>query len=257
MTDFGTAQWYDAAMKGEILRRAPHATILDLSHDVPRQSVEQGAFLLHCAVDSFPQRTIFTCVVDPGVGTDRRTLVGWVWEFGFVGPDNGLVTPLLERSWGTHELHEIKAPTFRNERVSKTFHGRDVFAPAAARLFLGDDPRMAGPRVVDPIRLPPMKASVEGEKIIGKVMTIDHFGNAITNIDQDRFEERLANAPFELGLKGIKIFEIRPTFKGAIPGQPLAYWGSSRYLEVAVNLGSVAESFLINAGDPVWITQRP
>ena len=109
MSDFGAEHWYDAAMKGEILSRAPHAVILDLSHEVPRHSVEQAAFLLHCALDSFPRQTIFCCVVDPGVGSTRGTLVGWVGDWGFVGPDNGLVSPMLDLAGDKVELHEIKS----------------------------------------------------------------------------------------------------------------------------------------------------
>ncbi len=253
MTDFGTKHWYDAAMKGEILRRAPQAMILDLSHEVPRQSIEQGAFLLHCAVDSFPRRTIFLCVVDPGVGSERRTLVGWVGEFGFVGPDNGLATPLLDRSGGSVELHEIKSPTFRNPMVSATFHGRDLFAPAAARLLLGDDPRMAGPRVVDPVKLPSFMAREENGKILGKVMMLDHFGNAVTNIDQGRFEAWMSQAPFDLSVRDLRLRQAEKTYRGKPVGEPLCYWGSSRYLEIAVNFGSAAEVYQIQTGDPVTI----
>ncbi len=254
MTDYGTAQWYDAALKGEILSRAPHASVIDLSHDVPRHAVEQGAFLLHCAANSFPKRTIFLCVVDPGVGSERKTLVGWAGEFGFVGPDNGLITPLLERAGQEFELHEIKAPLFRNDRVSATFHGRDLFAPAAARLFLGDDPRLAGPRVSDPIRLPGLKSTREKNRIVGKIMIVDHFGNAVTNIDEEAFAPALTAGKFQLSIKSLKFSEIGRTYRDSMAGQPMLYWGSSRYLEIAVNLGSAAEAFLIRPGDPVEVT---
>lgn len=253
MTDFGTAHWYDAAMKGEILRRAPDAKILDLSHDVPRHSIEQGAFMLQCAVDSFPKRTIFLCVVDPGVGTERKSLVGWVGEFGYVGPDNGLLTPLWERAAGICQLHEIKTSTWQNDRVSHTFNGRDIFAPAAARLLLGDDPRLAGPRVLKPV-LMPLKVAVEQSGVIqAKVMMIDPFGNAITNIPKGSYGERFANQPFKLKVNKLELGEIKPTYKGMEPGSPLLYWGSSNYLEIAVNMGSAAETYAIKPGDSITI----
>jgi len=254
MTDFGTENWFDAAMKGEILRRAPDARILDLTHQVPRHSIQQGAFLLHCAVDSFPRQTIFVCVVDPGVGSERRSLVGWVGEFGFVGPDNGLITPLLDRCNGAMELHEIKSTIFRNTNVSATFHGRDLFAPAAARLYLGDDPRMAGPRVLDPVRLAPLKPREENGSIIGTVQLIDHFGNAITNIDQSVLGERLGQSQFEVNVGTLRLNRIEETYRGKTEGEPLCYWGSSRYLEIAVNFGSAADTYLIKPGQPVTIT---
>ena len=253
LTDFGTEHWYGAAMKGEILSRASHAVILDLSHDVPRQSIESGAFILQSAIDSFPRRTIFCCVVDPGVGSDRRTLVGWAGKYGFVGPDNGLITPLLDRAGDQIELHEIKSPTFRNPEVSATFHGRDIFAPAAARLLLGDDPRMAGPRVTDPVRLPRVVAVEDGVKINGKVMLIDHFGNAITNIERSTFGERLRRGPFDLQIESLHLTRVNTCYAAGESNEPLCYWGSSGTLEIAVNYGSAADSYGIEVGTAATI----
>jgi hypothetical protein len=243
-------------MKGEILRRSPAASILDLSHNVPRQSVEQGAFMLHCAVDSFPRKTIFCCVVDPGVGSSRRGMVGWVGDYGYVGPDNGLVTPLLWRSGGHCDLYEIKSQTFRNSVVSPTFHGRDVFAPAAARLQLGDDPRMAGPRVADPKTLPPIEAKLEGSQLLGKVMLIDHFGNAVTNIQQSQHAARLQDGAFRLAVKGLAIEKIASRYTESPVGEALCYWGSSGFLEIAVNFGSASAAYDIHFGDPVTVDLR-
>jgi hypothetical protein len=255
MTDFGTEHWYVAAMKGEILARAPDAMILDLSHHVSRHAVDQAAFILHCAIDSFPRRTIFCCVVDPGVGSGRRSLVGWAAGWGFVGPDNGLVTPLIERD-KNFRLHEIKSQIFRNERVCATFHGRDVFAPAAARLLLGDDPRMAGPRVDDPVRLPPIQAENVAGVVQGRVMMIDHFGNAVTNVQQFGDEENAAGQ-FEMTLRSLKLTEIDSIYQEKPKGKPLCYWGSSGFLEIAVNYGSAAETYGIQIGDPIAVRFSP
>lgn len=256
MTDFGTENWYRAAMKGEILRRAPDAKILDLSHNVPKQSIRQGAFILHCAADSFPKRTVFCCVIDPGVGSDRKALIGWVGQYGFVGPDNGLVTPLVERvdeSKGEKvELYDIRSPLFQNKRVSSTFHGRDVFAPAAARLILGDDPRMAGPRVEKPVRLPPFCARLEGNRLHGEIMMIDHFGNAISDIHQDHYGDKLDNG-FTLQVRDLTLRNIDRNYHQKKRGEACCYWGSSGFLELAVNFGSAAERFGLAHGDALTL----
>lgn len=256
MTDFGTEHWYEAAMKGEILRRAPDAKILDLSHNVQRQEIRQGAFILHCAADSFPKRTVFCCVIDPGVGSERKALIGWVGNVGFVGPDNGLVTPLLwrvnEQRGEKVELYEIRSPLFVNREISQTFHGRDVFAPAAARLILGDDPRMAGPRVTDPITLPPIRAELNDKRIDAEIMMIDHFGNAITNVHFDHFAPQLSGK-FNLSVRDLKLTGVDSTYSQKAPGEACCYWGSSGFLEVAVNFGSAAENFGLAAGDALTI----
>jgi hypothetical protein len=252
MTDFGTKNWYEAAMKGEILRRAPDAKILDLTHDVPRQQINHGVFILHCAADSFPKRTVFCCVIDPGVGSDRKALIGWVGNVGFVGPDNGLVSPLLwrvnEERGEKVELYEIRSPLFQNRRVSETFHGRDVFAPAAARLILGDDPRMAGPRVTDPVVLPPIRAELTGGRMKAEIMLIDHFGNAITNIHYDHYGPQLAQ-PFKLQVRDLALTGIDTNYSAKKPGEACCYWGSSGFLEIAINFGSAAQRFGLTAGD--------
>lgn len=252
MTDFGTEHWYEAAMKGEILRRAPDAKILDLSHNVPRQAIKQGAFILHCAADSFPRRTVFCCVIDPGVGSDRKALIGWVGHYGFVGPDNGLVTPLLERvneeKGEKVELYEIRSPLFMNKAVSATFHGRDIFAPASARLILGDDPRMAGPRVDNPVRLPQIRAGLKGNRIHSEVMLIDHFGNAISDIHVEHYGEVLKKG-FHLRIRNLELTNIDANYNAKKPGEPCCYWGSSGFLEIAVNFGSAAEDFGLTSGD--------
>jgi S-adenosyl-L-methionine hydrolase (adenosine-forming) len=256
MTDFGTEHWYEAAMKGEILRRAPDAKVLDLSHNVPRQAIRQGAFILHCAADSFPRRTIFCCVIDPGVGSDRKALIGWVGQYGFVGPDNGLVTPLLDRvneeRGEKAELYEIRSPLFQNKSVSPTFHGRDVFAPASARLVLGDDPRMAGPAVRNPVRLAPFRGEQSGNTLRGEIMLIDHFGNAISNLHRDDVGDRLSGK-FLLKARSLELTVIDRNYNQHAPGEPCCYWGSSGFLEIAVNFGSAAEQFGLRHGDPFTI----
>lgn len=257
MTDFGTENWFAAAMKGEILRRAPNAAILDLTHEVPRHAIEHAAFILHCAMDSFPRQTIFCCVVDPGVGSKRRGIVGRVGEYAFVGPDNGLITPLVERAPDDVDLYEIKSAVFRNPTVSPTFHGRDVFAPASARMMLGDDPRLAGPRVTDPILLSSIRAREQAPGLVlGKVMVVDHFGNAITNVDRAALGDKLSDGNFELTVHSLTLNTIESIYDEKPKGQALCYWGSSGFLEIAINYGSAAERFNIRAGDTLTVALK-
>jgi hypothetical protein len=149
-TDFGTRDAYVAAMKGVILRIAREARLVDVSHDVAAHDITEGALALEAAVPFFPAESVHVAVVDPGVGTARRGLAVITEGARFVGPDNGLFTPFLEGQWRAFELI---APEYRLATVSRTFHGRDVFAPAAAHLALGVAPERFGPRVEDPVRL--------------------------------------------------------------------------------------------------------
>lgn len=255
LTDFGLDDWYVGAMKGEILRRAPDAKIVDLCHGIAPRDVAAGAFVLRAAIPSIPRESVLCCVVDPGVGTERRAICGRIGDYFFSGPDNGLATPLLELvrsssfSLPDVDLHEISSPQFLLDSNSalrtpqsafpgSTFHGRDLFAPAAVLLASGIPPNEAGPPAADPIRL-----NLDPEErtggIRGRVMIVDRFGNLITNIRRDKYESRLGNR-FEIQAGPLRLTEISKTFGAVAPGAPLAYWGSAGTLEIGVNMGSAA-----------------
>jgi S-adenosylmethionine hydrolase len=253
LTDFGTRDWYVAAMKGEILGRLPEAQIIDVSHGVPPGQIEAGAFVLRCVMDSMPLATVFCCVVDPGVGGDRRAICGRIGQSFYSGPDNGLATPLFERSENDFSLYEIESAQFRSGRVSATFHGRDLFAPAAALLAAGTPPESAGLAVTDPVRLPPFGPEPCESGLRARVMWIDHFGNVITNVSRQSWADKLQTGRLKIRAGSLTIQTIGRTFGDVAPGEPLAYWGSADTLEIALNQGSAAEAAAIELGDPVVI----
>ncbi|HOE95604.1 MAG TPA: SAM-dependent chlorinase/fluorinase [Candidatus Sumerlaeota bacterium] len=257
LTDFGVGDWYVGAMKGEILRRAPHAHLVDVTHGLPPHQVLPGAFVLHCAAGSFPAGTIFCCVVDPGVGTERRALCGRVGPWLFSGPDNGLLSGLLEGlAPDDLDLHRIENPEFRNERVSSTFHGRDLFAPAAARLALGFDPAQAGPPVADPLRLPLFELAEQADRLTGRVVLIDQFGNLVTNIRRRSHGAWFEPGRFVIHAGALRLDTLSTTFGEVRHVQALAYWGSAGTLEIAVNQGSAAGLTGLRLGDAIDVERR-
>lgn len=248
LTDFGTHDWYVAAMKGKILGIAPHARLVDITHAIPPGDIAAGAFALEQCWQHFPQGTLFLGVVDPGVGTSRKAIALRAAGRFFVGPDNGLFS-----SVPAEHIREITNAEVADFYASNTFHGRDIFAPAAAHLAAGKTAlERLGPVLPDLHRLPLLEPSEENELVLGAVRYIDHYGNAITNLPGDRFP------PEEVG--GMELTEpsssgqteaVLPagrTFGDAAPGEALAYVGSGGLWEIAVNGGSAAERFSLKPG---------
>jgi S-adenosylmethionine hydrolase len=257
LTDFGLTDWFVAAMKGEILRRAPAATIIDISHGVPPQQVASAAFTLGCVARSLPDDTVFCCVVDPGVGGDRRAICGRVGRWMFSGPDNGLITPLFHMAGGDVDLHLIASAEFRNETlISATFHGRDLFAPAAACLAMGADPAQAGPQADHPILLGDMQPVDRGACLVARVMLIDHFGNLVTNLTRQEHGPLLDARPFVLRAGRLSVTTLEPTFGAVDVGNAVAYWGSAGTLEIGINQGSAAQRSGLPVGGPVEIVWK-
>lgn len=257
LTDFGLTDWYVAAVKGQILRRLPGARLIDITHCVPAQQVETAAFLLHCVMNSMPERTVFLCIVDPGVGTVRRAICGRIGHWHYAGPDNGLATPLLELADGDFELFEIETPEFKAAEVSATFHGRDLFAPAAARLAAGVPAAQAGRPVLDPVMLESSAPEELGHGLMARVMLVDHFGNLVTNLEREGYEELLRSRRFVLRAGPLRIDAITETYGHVRAIEALAYWGAAGTLEVAINHGSAAEVTGLRAGGTVYIDWLP
>jgi S-adenosyl-L-methionine hydrolase (adenosine-forming) len=178
LTDFGTADYYVAAVKGTVLRLAPRTTLVDVSHEVPPGDVETASFLLRAAAPSFPDRTVHLAVVDPGVGSGRRILAVRAGTGIFVAPDNGLLTPFLDGA----EVRSVEREDLFLSGPGQTFHGRDRFAPVAAWLVRGEGLARLGPVVPDPVRLPASPPRREPGRISGRVIHVDRYGNLVTDV---------------------------------------------------------------------------
>jgi S-adenosylmethionine hydrolase len=244
-TDFGTRDSYVAEMKGVILGIAPTVQLVDVTHDVEPQQVAEAALAVDAAAPFFPSGTTHLAVVDPGVGTERRGLVVVAAEQCFVGPDNGLFTPILLR--GGWVAFELTAPEYRLPAVSRTFHGRDIFAPAAAHLARGVAPSGFGAPVLDPVRLPWPEARPVPGGVAGAVVHIDRFGNLVTSISAAQ-----AVTPAAGAVKiGGSVLPLVGTYADLPPGGAGALVGSRNRLEVVVREGSAAERFGARRGTPV------
>jgi S-adenosylmethionine hydrolase len=250
-TDFGTRDAYVAAMKGTILGIARAVQVVDVTHELAAHDVAEGAFALEAVAPYFPAGTVHVGVVDPGVGTARRGLAVVAVGQVFVGPDNGLFTPFLGGSdWAAFEL---AAPEYRLRAVSPTFHGRDVFAPAAAHVAAGVDPSRLGPRVPDPVRLawPASRRTAEG--VAGVVVHVDRFGNLITSIPAVALAG--LGAPAVVAIAGRRLALV--STYGELPrGGAGALVGGSGRIEIAVREGSAARLFRAGRGTRVVLSRR-
>jgi hypothetical protein len=254
LTDFGMRDPYVAEMKGVILALAPDVTLVDVTHEIAPQAVVEGALALEAVAAVFPPGTIHVAVVDPGVGTARRGLVVSARGQRFVGPDNGLLTPALAS--GPWEAFELAAPEYRRAVVSRTFHGRDVFAPAAAHLACGVPAARFGPPVADPVRLPWPEAAEAGGCLRGHVVHVDRFGNLITSITRAQAEALQARGPVLVRIGGRRV-PVVGTY-GELPrGGAGALVGSRNRLEVAVREGHAARRLRARVGTAVSLEPAP
>lgn len=240
LTDFGTSDSYVAEVKGVLLSRAPAVTLVDVSHEVPAGNVAAGQYLLSRAWPRFPAGTVHLVVVDPGVGTARRALAAQAGGHCFVGPDNGLFSSLPE------DARFVALPVLRD--ASPTFHGRDVFAPAAARLATGARLDELGLAVSDVVRTVVRGPRVAETTVVGEVVYIDRFGNLISNIPKELIR---SGAPIEVGATAVG--PVRRTFGEVAAGTLVAYVGSGGTVEVAVRDGSAARVLGVGVGAVVVV----
>ncbi len=251
-TDFGLGGPYVAAMKGVVLGLAPGATLVDLSHSIAPQDVAAGAFVLAEAFSSFPEGTVHLAVIDPGVGTGRRSVAVEARGHWFVLPDNGLVAEVLRGGEPT-SVREIRNPGLWRSPVSATFHGRDIFAPVAAHLVLGRDPAEIGPAIDSLASTMPAGPTVDGEGLIGSVIFVDPFGNLITNLQAKGGWGEPGS--WTIRLLG-KTVESTRTYGDRPAGSLVALVGSSGRVEVAEVGGSAAGRLGAGRGTPVRLATR-
>lgn len=250
-TDFGTQDGYVAAMKGVMLSATPTLRFIDLTHEVAPQDVMEAAFLLKTAAWEFPPGTVHLVVVDPGVGTERRPVAIRAGGHYFVGPDNGLFSLLLDGDGIDAGVTLDPAQIGPDDRLSTTFHGRDLFAPAAAHIAAGGALDELGTPLDELTALHWALPIPDAEGIRGWVVHIDHFGNCITNIPQALLEERREGRDVTCYVGTGVVRGLRETYGTVDKGEPLLVVGSSDFLEIAVNSGNAAAMLNIRKGAPV------
>ena len=253
-TDFGLRDAYVAEMKGVMLGIARGARqsldLVDVTHEVERHDITEGALALEAAAPFFPSGTVHLAVVDPGVGTARRGLAVAADGHVFVGPDNGLFTPFLDGDgWRAFELAEAD---YRLPEVSRTFHGRDVFAPAAAHVATGVDPSRLGPRLVDPVRLAWPEVRAVAGAVAGAVVHADRFGNLITSIHARTVEPLDADVFIRVGGREVPLVG---TYADTSVGRPGALVSATGRLEIAVREGNAATLLRARRGTPVMVSR--
>jgi S-adenosylmethionine hydrolase len=261
MTDFGTANDAVAICKAVIIGIAPDARIMDITHQVTPFSIEDGARFLAGVTPYYPSGTVFLVVVDPGVGTSRKALIvkSKKGQY-FVLPDNGLITPVIDRD-GLEGAREITNPAWMiGDKISSTFHGRDIFSPTAAHLAMGEDWALAGPEVNELVRLTPRVATVDPKGITGEVIALDDpFGSLITDIQADDFKKLGYALEDQVTVKIDKkqyTFPYEKTFMGVPVGQPLVYIDSRGRVGIAVNQGDFSKRYGVSPPVPIFIPRK-
>jgi len=244
LTDFGTADGYVGEVKGTLLTLAPGALLVDVAHDLPAGDVAAGCHVLGRVWRTFPEGTVHLAVVDPGVGSARRALAVEAGGHLFVAPDNGLLSDVLAAT--PARVVSLTVPA----GASRTFHGRDVFAPVAARLAGGAPLQDLGTPLSDPLRLEPAMLTVEGSDVVGAVIHVDRFGTLITNIPNDRVAPA---ATVKVAGRG---FPLGATFADVPPAEPVAFVGSGGTVEIAVRDGRADVVLGVSRGTEVRATAR-
>jgi S-adenosylmethionine hydrolase len=257
LTDFGYRDHYAGVMKGVITSICPQAPIIDLTHGIPPQQVLAGALALGESVNFFPRRTIFLAVVDPGVGTDRKPIaVATRTGPRLVGPDNGLLWLAAQRT-EIKQIVELRSPRYRLPKVSMSFHGRDVFAPAAAWLWRGVRMNQLGPPLQNMTQIDPGAGVIEkAAQLDGEIIYVDNFGNLITNISRvtfQRFAHRFQQCRLSIRIGRRAPFFLFNAYAEALRGAPLGIFGSFDLLEIAVRDGNAATYFGAPLGTRVSI----
>ncbi|MBN2035905.1 MAG: SAM-dependent chlorinase/fluorinase [Chitinispirillaceae bacterium] len=251
ITDYGTADWFAGEMKGAILGISPDTTIIDITHNIPPGDIKCAAFSLLACFRSFPAQTVFCVVVDPGVGTSRAALAIKAGPRYFIGPDNGVLSWAILRE-EKREIRRIETADLLPDRISSTFHGRDIFGPIAAHLAAGAAFEKIGPLTDTMIEIPWPSPVGNGKGITGSVVHIDRFGNAVSSIDEKTIRSLSGTPTIKLLKYGTELpfcthFQQVPTGKG------LAYVGSSGFLEIAINNANAAAIFGLHIGDSITV----
>lgn len=252
-TDFGLRDPYVAEMKAVILTISPNTKIVDITHQIEKFNIRMGAYALAAASPYFPKGTIHVVVVDPGVGTERKAILVQTKQGCFIGPDNGVLA-LAAKSQGIEHTYKITNPKLMLPKISNTFHGRDIFAPAAAHLAKRTPPSEFGPEIHKIVTPKFAKITKRKNTLTGEVIHIDGFGNIVTNFKEKELESMGVKTTVNLKLKNTKLkLRLCKAYAEVKPQKPLAIIGSHNFLEVSINQGNAAEVFKTKVGDKVTL----
>lgn len=240
-TDFGLSDSYVGILKGVILTINPKACLIDICHNISLGDIEHTSYIIYHSAKYFPHGTIHLAVVDPGVGTSRRPIAINTGQYIYVGPDNGIFSEIIKEQ-NKPELIHLNRKKFFLSDISATFHGRDIFAPAAAYLSIGVPFHTMGISLSDPAILKFRQPEVKNNSLVGRIKFADHFGNLITNLDKASIDIFLDGA----SIKAIKVGEltikkIYASYCDATDSEPIALIGSSGFLEISVNMARADE----------------
>jgi S-adenosyl-L-methionine hydrolase (adenosine-forming) len=249
ITDFGTQDWFVGTTKGVILGINPRAAIVDITHEIPPGSIRAGAFALMASCRYFPKDTVHVVVVDPGVGSARKAIAVQTANYLFVGPDNGVLSFALARE-NIKTIHRLENETYFLQRVSQTFHGRDIFAPVAAHLSRGVPIHKFGRRQKEFARLEWPVPRTTRTGIEGEVVYFDRFGNAITNIETATLVGRVDH---EVRAGDSRICGVKSFYHSVGTGEAAAVPGSSGFLEIAINGGSAEKTLHLKIGSRLTV----
>lgn len=254
LSDFGSRDHYAGTMKGVMLGICPDVSFVDLTHDIAPHDVVDAALQLAAAVRYFPPNTIFLVVVDPGVGSARRGIAAEAGDYRFVAPDNGVLTAVF-RELPPKRVVELTERRYARPTVSRTFEGRDRFAPAAAWLAKGVQLTALGRPVRDYHQIELAEATMHGESVRGQVVRIDRFGNLVTNVDRRLLDKFAQGQAVAVTAGGHPVARLVATYAEILPGEVCALFGSTDHLELAANAGSAAEQLALSRGAVVEITK--
>lgn len=250
-TDFGTRDWFVGAMKGAILGIQPRMTVVDLCHEIPSGDIRCGAFSLMAGYPCFPKGTVHVAVVDPGVGGPRQAIAVKTANYFFIGPDNGVLAFALDRE-KVQTIRRLENQQFFLNPVSRTFHGRDIFAPVAAHLSKGVRLEALGPALENYAKLDWPQVQARQNRVEGEIVHVDRFGNLITNLGEEHLRQ-FADKPCEVFSGNKQLAPIAPFYGAVAVGRPLAVLGSTGFLEIAINGDSAAKRFRLGVGGKLHV----
>ncbi len=254
LTDFGIHDSYVAEMKGVMFSLNPDLRFVDITHSIPPGDIRQAAYLLWRSHVRFPSGTIFLPVVDPGVGSDRKILLLQTNEHIFAAPDNGFLTLIANEQ--EYRAWEVTERSLMPEKISATFHGRDIMAPVCAQLSLGNvKPSDFGPRLQEIVKFKVAGLTATASSIEGEIISIDRFGNAITNIPAERSAKLGESANIRVFIGQEVVGSISRTYSSVKEGDTVAYIGSAALIELAINGGDFAKRFAVKPGDTVRLVK--